>query len=340
MILREVRRDAAFAATMLRRRPFQCLIQVTNRCNMTCSFCDFWPNGAPPKEELTLADYERLEAGLSELGTFMISIEGGEPFLRPDLVEIVRIFGRRHIPVLFTNGWYVTERSARELFDAGLAQAGVSIDYATAARHDGKRGLDGAFEKAWRAVDLFHEAAPGRSGRRVHVMTVAMKDNRDELDALMGLSAARGVGHCVTLLSKNGYRRGRGAPDEWPEADISGELLALWERHPHFRVFRSYLERIGPFLSGGAMPACRAGEQSFNIDHLGNVAPCIEKIDRVMGNVRRDSIAEILAAGDKQRAELAGCQDCWTLCRGFGQAMSAGGELSGWRDLATRMRSR
>lgn len=335
MRLWELSREAGFAASILRGRPFQCLIQVTNRCNMTCSFCDFWPNGAPPKQELSLEEYRRLSEELSGLGTFMVSIEGGEPFLRPDLVEIVRIFGRRHIPVLFTNGWYVTERSARELFAAGLAQVGVSIDYAEASRHDSKRGQEGATERAWRAVEHFRKAS--RSGRRVHVMTVLMKDNRAEFELLLRQSAAAGVGHCLTLLSREGYRRGKGG-DEWPEARTCEELLRLWRRYPHFRVFRGYLERMGSFLSGGEMPGCRAGEQSFNIDHLGNVSPCIEKIDRVMGNVREAPLDAILAAR-RHLDGLSGCQDCWTLCRGFGQIMGQGGSLAGWRDMALRMRS-
>ena len=61
----EQRRDLRFAAGVLRRQPFQVLLQVTNRCNMQCSFCDFWPNGVPPGEELTLADFERIERELS-----------------------------------------------------------------------------------------------------------------------------------------------------------------------------------------------------------------------------------------------------------------------------------
>ncbi|MBI3890780.1 MAG: hypothetical protein HY303_04545, partial [Candidatus Wallbacteria bacterium] len=45
---RELRRDLGFAAGLLLGRPFSCLLQVTNRCNMRCSFCDFWPNGVSP----------------------------------------------------------------------------------------------------------------------------------------------------------------------------------------------------------------------------------------------------------------------------------------------------
>jgi MoaA/NifB/PqqE/SkfB family radical SAM enzyme len=107
MTWREQQRDLRFALGVLRRKPFQVLLQVTNRCNMQCSFCDFWPNGVAPAEELAVAEFERIERELGELGTFVVSIEGGEPLVRPDLIDIVAIFARRHIPLLYTNGWYV-----------------------------------------------------------------------------------------------------------------------------------------------------------------------------------------------------------------------------------------
>jgi MoaA/NifB/PqqE/SkfB family radical SAM enzyme len=337
MPLSAMLRDAEFAAGLLRQKPFNCLIQVTNRCNMKCSFCDFWPNAAPRKEELTLDEYRRLAAQLDEMGCFLISIEGGEPLVRPDLVSIVRALGRRHLPTLFTNGWYVERDLARALFDAGLTHASVSIDYPDAARHDAKRKLDGAYDRAWRALDLLLAAAP-RGGKQVHVMTVLMEDNWRDLDALLRLSAARGVGHQVTLLSTRGFRRGKG-PDRLPEAGLSAALLELWHRHPHLGFFREYFERMDAFLGGGAMPTCTAGVQSFNIDHVGNVSACIERIDHSFGNVRDEPLGAIHARLAAARDEIARCQECWTACRGVTQSLGGGGGVQAWWDLATRMRS-
>ena len=327
--------ELRFALGVLARKPFQCLVQVTNRCNMQCSFCDFWPNGAPSREELTVKDFNRLAGELAELGCFLVSIEGGEPFVRPDLVDIVRAFGARHLPLLYTNGWYVDEAKARALFDAGLTQVGVSIDFPDAARHDAKRGWPGAFDKARRALEVFRNVAP-HGGKQVHVMTVLMKDNQDHLEAMLELSKSLGVGHCFTLLSAKGFRRGHS--DALPTRPLSDQLAAAWQRHPHMRMFRDYLDGIDAFREGGEMPRCRAGVQSFNIDHVGNVAPCIEKIDRVAGNVRRERLPDIVARM-RELPEVAGCQDCWTLCRGFGQVMGQGGGVKGWSDLAGRMRS-
>lgn len=321
---------------MLRRRPFQCLLQVTNRCNMKCSFCDFWPNGVPSQQELSLRDFERIADELAAIGTFMVSIEGGEPFVRPDLVEIVRTFSRRHVTLLYTNGWYVEPAGARALFAAGLTQVGVSIDFPDGARHDRKRGLDGAFARARRAVELFRAAA-AHGGKQVHVMTVLMRDNQDDIEALLALSRELAVGHCFTLISEKGFRRGRAGA--LPTRPLTAELRTLWRRYPHMRVFRDYLDGVDRFLGGAALPTCRAGQQSFNIDHCGNVAPCIEKIDRAAGNVRTEPLPVILARL-RDLPEINGCQDCWTLCRGFNQAMGAGGSLKSWVDLGARMRSR
>lgn len=348
------KKDARFSAGVMRRRPFQVLLQVTNRCNMECSFCDFWPHPAPRQEELSTAEFARIAKELAELGCFLVSIEGGEPLCRPDIVEIVRAFAADHVGTLFTNGWYMTEDKARALFDAGLTHACVSIDYATAARHDRKRGVKGATERAWRAVDILHKAAP-RGGRQVHVMTVVMKDNADELPALFEQSAQRGVGHQITLLSTHGFRRGGekksdgplatiadsppASIDALPEAGIGALLSSLWERFPHARYFRDYARGIDTFLDDAkALPDCHAGAQSFNIDHVGNVAPCIEKIDRFVGNVRKDPLS-VLHQRLKNADAGRGCQDCWTACRGFAQALQSGGTLRGWQDMSNRMRS-
>ncbi|HEV2864380.1 MAG TPA: radical SAM protein [Pyrinomonadaceae bacterium] len=342
MSFAELRRDFRFATNLMHGRPFDVLVQVTNRCNMKCSFCDFWPHGAAPREELRVEEYRRLASELAELGCFIVSVEGGEPFVRPDLVEIVRAFaGRGHLPVLYTNGWYADAEKARALFAAGLTQVGVSIDYHEARLHDAKRGAAGAFERAWRAVDDFREAAP-HGGRQVHVMTVLMRDNQSGLEELLRMSGRRGVGHYVTLLSTSGFRRGHGGADRPPEGPVGEELLALRRRYKHFRAPSDYLRLVGSYTAGGPMPTCRAGVQSFNIDHFGNVSACIERIDKPVGNVRDEPLADLHARlqGGEQRREVGGCQKCCTLCRGMAETLGEGGSARGWWELATRMRSR
>ncbi|HMY19391.1 MAG TPA: radical SAM protein [Polyangium sp.] len=338
MSLAQLKKDAIFASSIFQKKPFSCLIQVTNRCNMECSFCDFWPHPAPPKQELSLTEYTRLADELAELGCFVISVEGGEPLARPDIVDIVRVLSKKHITALFTNGWFVTEEKAKALWDAGLVHGNVSIDYPDAPRHDGKRRLAGATDRAWKAVDILRQTAP-RGGKQVHVMTVLMENNWRDLEALLKQSHEHGVGHQLTLLSISGYRRGKDGPDQMPPTGVADHVLGLWNKYPHLRYFRDYFARIDDFLNEGPMPTCSAGKTGFNIDHVGNVSPCIERIDESVGNVREARLPELYARLQKKQAEISQCQRCWTACRGINQALGNGGTARGLIDLATRMRT-
>ncbi|PIY23205.1 MAG: hypothetical protein COZ12_02195, partial [Deltaproteobacteria bacterium CG_4_10_14_3_um_filter_60_8] len=80
---------------------------------LSCSFCGFWKLGGDPAKELTVAEYYRVSDELSQLGSFLVSLEGGEPLLRPDLPDIVAAFARHHLPVIYTNGWLVEPTLAR-----------------------------------------------------------------------------------------------------------------------------------------------------------------------------------------------------------------------------------
>lgn len=331
-------KDAEFAAGILRKKPFNCLVQVTNRCNMKCSFCDFWPNVAPREEELSLRDYQRLATELAGLGCFLLSVEGGEPLVRKDLIDILRALGKKHIPSLFTNGWYIDKDKAKAIFDAGTSTVSVSLDYPDAARHDQKRRLEGAFEKVLRALDHLLAAAPN-GGRQVYVMTVVMEDNWHDLEPLLELTKKHGVGHQLTLLSTTGFRRGKAGEDKMPPAALSQTLLDLYGRYPHLAFFREYFERMDDFLDGRPMPTCKAGAQSFNIDHVGNVSPCIERIDWSFGNVKREPLAAIHARMRAAADEVAACNRCWTACRGVAQALGDGSSPRALYDLATRMKA-
>jgi MoaA/NifB/PqqE/SkfB family radical SAM enzyme len=332
--LADLSRDLQFARAVWRGGPFNVLVQVTNRCNMTCSFCAFWPNGAPPEQELTVRDYERLSEQLARHGAMLISVEGGEPTLRTDLPDIVRVLSRHHLTALFTNGWKMTPALASSLWAAGLTHCSVSIDYAEPQQHDAARGVTGATQRAWQAVATLRDTSP-RGGRNVHVMTILMHDNVDQIERLLEQTAELGVGHQLTLLATDGDRRGP-SPKYLPPEGTGEKMVSLWRRYRHLRFLSEYFGKLDDFLAGRPMPVCRAGIAGFNVDHLGNVSPCIERIDEPAGNLREHSLAELLPK--LRRPELETCQRCFTACRGFQQALSSP-TLSTWRDLALRTRA-
>ena len=75
--------------------------------------------------------------------SLQVSITGGEPFLRKDLLDIVRqvkgVPGFRYIG-LYTNGWLLTEKHIQDLTEAGVNQIQVNesigLSFARALAHD------------------------------------------------------------------------------------------------------------------------------------------------------------------------------------------------------------
>jgi MoaA/NifB/PqqE/SkfB family radical SAM enzyme len=319
---------------LMMRSTFTVLVQVTNRCNMKCSFCNFGLHASQPEDELTTKDYQIISRKLAKAGCLMLSIEGGEPLLRPDLTEIIKALSKYHFPVLYTNGWFIDPGIAKSLFATGVTQVGISIDFPDAARHDRNRSITGAFERACNAVDVLRRQAP-HGGRQVHIMSVLMEENQNDMDALLRLSAYYKVGHFVTLISDKGCMRSK--LRQLPFAPVSGKLVELRRRHKHFRSFRNYLSLMDPFLKSESMPPCQAGRFGFNIDHQGNVSPCIERIDSPVGNIIREE-TETIISRLRMVSDISTCQNCWTLCRYFSQMLSESGRVMDVVDLI-RMRS-
>jgi cyclic pyranopterin phosphate synthase len=118
------------------RRLHYLRLSVTDRCNFACEYC--LPDGcrAGGKAPLTAREIGRLCAALAELGVWKVRLTGGEPTLRPDLPELVRIVagtpGIRRVG-LTTNG-YRLRGLAEGLRARGLSSLNVSVDSLDAAR--------------------------------------------------------------------------------------------------------------------------------------------------------------------------------------------------------------
>lgn len=121
-------------------------LEATAACNLSCAHCFAAPlprPGAP----LSLPELERLFAELASLGAFRLGITGGEPLLRPDLLELLDLAlaaGLR--PCVTTNGLLLDERTARELGRRELVWLNVSLEGATARANDAVRGA-GIFDR-------------------------------------------------------------------------------------------------------------------------------------------------------------------------------------------------
>lgn len=309
-------RAARLAWGFLRRRVIHCNLQVTYRCNFRCEICDFWKNPPDPAEEMSLADFRHIGRQLNRLGSLIISLAGGEPLERNDLAAIIRIFNEEnHFPVLITNGWYVDQQRARELLQAGLQEISVSVDYASPERHDAQRGQAGAWDRAINALQLLKATRPDRRNR-VHMISVLMDDNLEEVEPLIRLSRELGVTYMVNLYSWNRGEKKRRQPSE----KVTAHLLELKKRYPEFISLTSYLEQFDQAVATGGVGGCQAGRMLLNVDHRGRVARCTETLREPVGNILQ---GDMLDLHGKLMAlqQTSTCAQCWTSCRGFVESM-------------------
>lgn len=117
-------------------------ISLTDHCNLRCTYC-MPAEGVPwlPRDELlSPAELMRVVRVGLQLGITEVRLTGGEPLLRPDVVEVVaRIAalstadGKRPEVSLTTNGIGLA-RLAEPLVDAGLSRVNISLDTLRADR--------------------------------------------------------------------------------------------------------------------------------------------------------------------------------------------------------------
>ena len=305
-------KKARLLKAFLLGRPVWVTWQVTYNCNYGCSFCTYWQNDFKPHEENSLEDFRAGAEKLSELGSLIVSLAGGEPMLRRDVHQIVDILARDHFPYLTTSGSGMTTKRARQLWEAGLWGCSVSIDYADPEKHAEHRGVKFAFERALKAIEQLMEARTDLSYQRVQIISVLTDDNLDEMPKLCELARELGVywqvqPYSVMKTGNESQRHLRGATEV---------LLDLKRLYPDtFHTNRLYLERFDEAVNDG-IDGCIAGRAMFNIDNQMVVSKCVEfNVTEPCGNLREEGMQTVL---DRlhQAHERNTCTACWYSCRG------------------------
>lgn len=285
-------------------------LQLLYTCNFRCRICDFWQPSYRDAARLSLKQVETISDKLAQIGPQIVSIGGGEPLLHPDIVGVVRALARHHFPVMICNGWYVTPEMARSLWQAGIYEVSISVDYADAKKHDEQRGAPGAYERALAALRVLNQERI-HPRQRVHMISVVLEDNLDDLEPLIQMCREMGITYLVTLYSDSrGQRSVRSIPGQ-----ASQRLLGLKRKYREFVAVRGYLARFSEAIANGGIGSCSAGKQLCNIDSQGQVGLCIDRICEPVGNILTDDMTQLeqrLLAAHRENA----CQACWTSCRG------------------------
>ncbi|MCM2270077.1 MAG: radical SAM protein, partial [Thermoanaerobaculia bacterium] len=254
-----------------------------------------------------------------------LNLSGGEPFLRKDLDQIVRLFvrdnGVRQVYVP-TNGWYA-ERTLAAL-ESILAEptlqlfaVELSLD-GTAAYHDRFRGKAGSFERAMATYDALAALQRRDPRLRIHSISTVTDQNLDEVRALTDVLHERCPAmdhHNIALIRGDRKNADLRTPPTAAYAELVDHVARRW----HDREAARFGAVVEPMLQWAKLRTlearrqvvpCRAGAVAGVVYANGDVSVC--ELHAPIGNLRQASFREIWtspAAEDLRRRITAG--ECW-----------------------------
>lgn len=160
----------AFAQEHGVQPPFLIVISPTMRCNLHCLGCYA---GNYPRESDTLSFdvLDRIVSEGKEMGVYFWTISGGEPFIRPDLLDLYE----KHqdcVFLVYTNGTLINDRTVDRLQACGNVAPALSVE-GWEKETDYRRGK-GVYRKVMDTMDALREA-----GIFFGFSATATRDNAD-----------------------------------------------------------------------------------------------------------------------------------------------------------------
>lgn len=292
---------------------------VTARCNARCKMCFYWRNieKANSIKELTLDEIEKISRNLGRLQH--LTITGGEPFLRKDIVEICQIFDRNNkvqFITLPTNS-LLTEKIKNDVEKIlqtcknPYIKICLSMDNLF-SKHDEIRNVKGIFKKVLFTYKNVARLKKKYGRMDIFVNTVTSGYNKDDIEKIYRFVKKNMKEAIFSASLARGNTKEKIAKDVSPERYESiSKFLEKNVRRKNKFPFSSFLDAIKlvnreiiieRMKTGERKHTCLAGKRMIVINEIGDVLPC-ELLNVSFGNLRENnySIKKILNSNQAKK---------------------------------------
>ncbi len=290
--------------------------EVTFKCNLACVHC-LSNSGDAGTGELTTLQCKQVIDQLAALKVFQFNIGGGEPFTRPDFLELMdHAHSRGMVTCISTNGALIDAEIARRL-DHPLVYIQISLDGATPATNDAIRG-SGSFNRAIKALEHLKKRSI-----EVSINTVLTRLSFPELDQMVELAAAWQAKLRVSRFRPSG--RGLQA---WSDLNVTKTQMlefSQWlSQHLKVSTGDSFFSVTTEERRSLGLNMCGACKLTCCVTPEGGVYPCafLQHPDFRAGQLPQDNFKTIWDTSPVfasfRRLEITSCESCqrFDLCHG------------------------
>lgn len=313
---------------------------ITYDCGFRCQFCNIWKTYLEERDrpllrqEMSLEQIQHFFGQIPDLLT--LGITGGEPFLRKDIVEIVKAVKAKRITIS-TNG-QLTGRII-EAYKQMLAMdhfdelgASISIDGLEEV-HNTMRGIKDSFQQAIKTIKALQELQKQDKRLTIGISNTISKDNINEVLNVHKLARELGVVFSTRLAQSSAiYYKTISTKlfvDEKDMPKVKDIFSTLIREQPMNLFYRYYRDRYLDHPEKQPLP-CYSGFNSYFLDPYGNIYPCI-MLSKKLGNVKDKTFAEVLNSEEAKSARVFIANEkcsCWTDCEALNTIYSTPAQLA------------
>ena len=290
--------------------------EVSYACNLSCIHC-LSDSGRKRDGELNTDQALQVIDQLAAAKVFQFNIGGGEPFMRPDFLDLMdHAHEKGMVTCISTNGTLIDETIARRL-DHPLVYIQVSLDGASEASNDAIRGR-GSYKKVLSALDHLR-----KRNIEVSINCVLTRRSYPELDNLVTLAASYGAKLRVSRFRPSG--RGK---QSWSQLNVQREQMAdfsQWlSRHMAVSTGDSFFSVTTEERRSLGLNMCGACKLTCCLSPQGEIYPCafLQEPEFCAGKLPEEDFGTIWKTSPVfasfRQLEIRSCESChrFDLCHG------------------------
>lgn len=236
--------------------------EITHQCNYNCSYCIFSCNNSKIEGELTTEECFHVIDELVSHDFKYLKITGGEPFIRKDIIEILRYASEKLITDVSTNASLITPEKVKLLNQIKLKMIHVSLD-GDKSEHESVRGKDTYLRT------IIGLEALKNSVNKVRIGSVIHSNNENSLENLIISSKDVLADEIIFSIMEPVTGQDKSLVKNLSNEKLIEEIEKLKEKYSKEIIINYNFGKQPNYVH-----RCPAGDKFIYINNFGKISPC------------------------------------------------------------------